>query len=265
MQTLDFFSSHPVFSLGEATEALEPRGGRAGAVERLKYHITRRRLKLITREIYAVVPSGVDSDRFLPDAFLVAATIRPEGVFSHHSALELLGAAHSVWDQSTLYVERRRRSLGLASITIRFLEYPGAMRNVRDRNLGTRKVERRGRLLRITGPERTLVEGFRRPALAGGLEELVLSAGGYPTLDLGLLEKVLRLYDMRNLWAAVGWFLERYQKDFHVPDSTLRRLEHFRPGTPRYLIRQSRGGTLVPRWNLILPAELIQGTEPNER
>lgn len=265
MRTLDFFSTHPVFSLDDAAKALAPPGGRTGAVDRLKYHLTLGRLKLVTREIYAVVPPGVDSDRFHPDPFFVAAAIRPEGIFSHHSALELLGAAHSAWDQCTLYVEHRRRSLALDSMTIRFLDYPGAMRNERDRNLGTRKVERRGRLLRTTGPERTLVEGFRRPTLAGGLEELVLSAGGYPTLDLDLLEKVLRLYEVRNLWAAVGWFLERYQKNFHVPYATLKRLERFRPGTPRYLVRQSRGGTLSPRWNLILPAELTQGAEPNER
>jgi hypothetical protein len=42
-----------------------------------------------------------------------------------------------------------------------------------------------------TGPERTLVEGFCRPSLAGGLEKLVRSASGFSTLDLDLLEKVL--------------------------------------------------------------------------
>jgi len=145
VQTHDFFSSHPVISLGEATEALEPRGGRAGAVERLKYHITRGRLKLVTREIYAVVPPGVASGRFHPDPFLVAAAIRPEGVFSHHSALELLGAAHSVWDQYTLYVEHRRRSLALDSTTIRFLDYSKVIQTESDRKIGIRKVERRGR------------------------------------------------------------------------------------------------------------------------
>jgi hypothetical protein len=32
-----------------------------------------------------------------PDPFLVAAAVRPDSVFSYHSALEFLGAAHSVW------------------------------------------------------------------------------------------------------------------------------------------------------------------------
>jgi hypothetical protein len=76
-------------------------------------------------------------------------------------------------------------------------------------------------LLDTTGPERTLVEGFNRPSLAGGLEELVRSAAGFTTLDLGLLEEVLRRYDLARLWAATGWFLETFQKSFHVPDALL--------------------------------------------
>jgi len=38
VKTLDFFASHPVFSLAEATEALAPDGGRTSTLNRLKYH-----------------------------------------------------------------------------------------------------------------------------------------------------------------------------------------------------------------------------------
>jgi predicted transcriptional regulator of viral defense system len=256
--TSDFFATHPVFSLQEAAQALAPPGGKSGAVARLKYHLKSGRLKRVTREIYAVVPPGLIPDRFQPDSFLVAAAIRPEGVFSHHSALELLGAGHSVWDQCTLYVKRRRRLLALDWMTVCFLDHPKAMRPKGDQHVGTRKVERRGRLLEVTGPERTLVEGFRRPSLVGGLEELVISAAGFPILDLEVLMDVLQRYGVHNLWAAIGWFLERFQQTFHVPDAYLRHLESFRPGSPRYLVRGSRRGTLVPRWNLILPRVLIR-------
>ncbi|WP_367361103.1 hypothetical protein [Syntrophus sp. (in: bacteria)] len=71
-----------------------------------------------------------------------------------------------------------------------------------------------------------MVEGFSRPALIGGLEELVNSAAGFTTLDLELLEEVLSRYDMAKLWAATGWFLERFQNVFHVPDALLTRMEY---------------------------------------
>ena len=133
------------------------------------------------------------------------------------------------------------------------------------KQVGTRRIERQGKLLEVTGPERTLVEGFSRPSLAGGLEELVNSAAGFTTLDLELLEEVLRRYDMAKLWAATGWFLERFQKSFHVPDALLARMEQRRPRSRAYVERGQRGGLLVGRWNLILPKVLLSSGEPDER
>ncbi len=132
-------------------------------------------------------------------------------------------------------------------------------------HFGTRRLERRGRLLEVTGPERTLIEGFRRPRLAGGLEELVISASGFPILDLDLLEEILRHYDIANLWAAIGWYLERFQQSFHVPDRLLEVMERHRPRSPQYMERDRRGGGLAPRWNLIVPRSIIQLGEPDER
>ena len=265
MKTAEFFATHPVFSLDEANTALAPKGGRSGTVERLKYHLRAGTLKLAARGVYAVVPPGVPADLFQPDPVLVASAVRPDGVFSHHSALELLGTAHSVWHQCTLFVEQRRRPLRLNGTTIRFLEHPGPMRSAASEQLGTLRIELQGRLLRTTGPERTLVEGFRRPSLAGGLEELVRSASGFSTLDLDLLEKVLHGYAIANLWAAVGWFLERFQQAFYVPGEFLERLTQHRPRSPHYLERDRRGGTLAARWNLILPEALAKLGEPDER
>lgn len=264
MRTLDFFASNPVFSLDEATEALSLASGHSGTLNRLKYYIKARRLKPVSRGVYAVVPPAASIDRFQPDPILVAAALQPEGVFSHHSALELLGVAHSMWRQCTLYVERRRRPLLLNGTTVRFIEHPAGVRN-RGRRLGVRKIERQGRLLLTSGPERTLVEGFHRPSLAGGAEELVRSASGFTTLDLDLLEKVLKCYDIANLWAATGWFLERFQKTFHVPEKLLAGMGKRRPRSKQYLERDRRGGILAKRWNLILPREVFVLGEPEER
>lgn len=265
MKTLDFFNTHPVFSLQEAAEVLAPAGGRAGTVGRLKYHLQNGRLKLVTRGVYAVIPPGVPAKGFQPDPFLAAAAVRPDGVFSYHSALELLGAAHSVWNRYTLHVERRRRPLRLNGADIRFLEHPGPMRTVSCRKLGLRRVEHRGKLFHTTGPERTLVEGFRRPAQVGGLPELVNSAGGFAVLDLDLLQEILQCYGAANLWAATGWFLECFRQRFHVTGTVLDRMARNRPGAPQYLERDRRAGVLAVRWNLLLPRELANLGEPDER
>jgi len=259
-----FFNSHPVFSIREATEAFNPPRGRRGMVDRLKHHVEKGRLVSITKGIYAVVPGRKDPGAFHPDPFLSAAAIRGDAVFSHHSALELLGASHSDWNQITLFTQKRRRPLSLARTTILFLEDPGDLAEKQQRSLGIRKVERLGKVLSATGPERTLVEGFRRPGLAGGLEELIESAAGFPVLDLALLEEVLGVYDAAYLWAAAGWFLERFQRTFYVPNELLGRLGRRKPRSPRYLEKKARGGWLASRWNLILPDLLRPHGETGE-
>ena len=265
MKTVDFFNTHPVFSLDQAVEGLAPPGGRAGTLERLNYHLTTGRLKRVSRGIYAVVPPGLSAESFQPDPFLTAAAARPDSVFSHYSALILLGVAHSVWSRYTLFTASRRRPLHLEGSEIRFLEPPGPLKPKSWRKLGVRRVEYRGKLLSTTSPERTLVEGFRQPERVGGLPELVDSGGGFAVLDLELILNVLQQYDTANLWAATGWFLERFEKAFHVSEEFLDLLARHRPQAPQYLERNQRKGFFAARWNLMLPESLLRMGEPDER
>ena len=264
VSTLDFLTAHPVFSLAEAVESLEVPAGPKALLARLTYHVGRGRIRRITRGVYAVVPAGVDPRRLRPDPFLVTAKTRPDAVFSHHSALELLGVAQSLWGRVTAFTRRPRPSLTVGAVTVLLLPDPGPLRAGRRRALGTRVVDREGTLLRATGPERTLVEGFRRPARVGGLEELVRSCTGFPTLDLDLLHEVLAAYRSRTLWASVGWFLERHQRTFAVSERVLRGLERRRPRSPQYLPRATRGGRFYRRWNLVLPDSLTRPGGPDE-
>ncbi len=266
MDSTSFFETHPVFTLDDLSRGLGALNGKRSAKERVKYHLAQGRLKLLARGVYATVPPGVDPSGFQPDPYLVAAAVRPDALFSHHAALELLGAAHSVWQLCTFYTARRRQPLKVGMVELRFLNHPPVLVRQGLVDLGTRQVDRRGRWLRVTGPERTLVDGFRQPHLAGGLTELVESAAGLGVLDLDLLSTVLEAYRQKALWAAVGWFLETYRQTFFVPDDYLVLLERHRPRSPHYLPRheRGRGGVLVPRWNLILPDSLVRGAEPNE-
>jgi hypothetical protein len=216
----------------------------------------------VVRGVYATVPPGVDAGRYRPDRYLVAVSVRPDAVFSHHSALELLGAGHSDWSVCTVLTAQRRPSFEAGGVTFQFLLAPPPLRGGRSRSLGLRNVDRAGRMLSVTGPERTLLDGFRQPRLVGGLPELVESAMGFPVLDLALLERLLGVYDQRHLYGAVGWFLERGRERFAVPDRLLARLEKMRPRSPQHLPRgRRRGGRLIARWNLVLPEAVVMPQE----
>src|SRR3972149_1124503 len=132
----------------------------ARAIDRIKYHMKQNRVVTLERGLYATVPPGRRSQTFHPDRYLVAAAARPDAIFAFHAALELLGVAHSDWNVCTVFTARRRRKLLLKSTELRFLAHPTALLPKHRERLGTRQVERQSKLLLVTGPERTLVEGF---------------------------------------------------------------------------------------------------------
>lgn len=264
MDTASFLWNRRVFSLDEAVRVLDPAGGHSAVLERLKYASRRGRIKTVARGVYATIPPDADPAAFRPDPFLVAAALRPDAVFAYHSALELLGAAHSLWHRCDAYSTRRSQRFKLDGVELHFLSPPRALNKHEMVESGIRGVDRFDRSLRVTGPERTLIEGFRRPDRVGGLGELVESAAGFPVLELPLLFDLLAAYQRKVLWGAVGWFLDTYRETFFVDEQDLVRIEEYVPKAPQYLARGQRGGALVRRWNMIVPDELVAGREPDD-
>jgi len=261
LATEDFLARHPVFRLDELAHALGREGETGAALDRVKHHLGRGRLKRVTRGLYAAVPRGTSARNFVPDRYAVAAAASPDGILSHHAALELLGVAHSEWNLCTVLCSQRRKPFRVGEAEVRFLGHPASLRRAGKERLGARLTERAGRTIHFTGPERSLVDGFRQPRLVGGLEEHVESTAGLGVLDLDLLREILAAYDQKGLWACVGWFLERHRERFFVPESLLARLEKKRPLSPHYVPRGQRGGVLSRRWNLVLPESLSGGWE----
>ena len=167
VSTVEFLRSNPVFSLDQAAAAFSEAENRGRTVERLKHYLETGRLARPAREVYAVPPPGVSADQFRPDPILVAAAARPDALFSHHTALELLGVAHSVWNQCSAYTDTPRRPLSLDGTKVLFLQPHKAFRGNNQKHLGTRRGERSGQTVGTTGPQRTFVDALRRPPPPG--------------------------------------------------------------------------------------------------
>ena len=264
IKTEDFMASKKVFTLDQAATALGKSGRRRNVLQRLRHYALKGRLKSVARGVYATVPRGQSPETFYPDRYLVAAAVRPDAVFSFHAALELVGSAHSEWMVCTVFTSERRAPLRMGGVTIRFLAHPSPLRRTDNLSLGVRIVDHLGEELKTTGPERTLVEGFRWPGRVGGLNELVESAAGFSVLNLKLLQEVLTAYDRKVLWAAVGWFLERSSQSFGVSREHLLLFREHSPRSAQYLPGARGQGVYVREWNLILPESLARAQEPDE-
>lgn len=252
------FHQHPILRLDTWTKSL----GRAElARERARYYVERGRLRLLTNGLYAVVPPGAEPKSVQPDPYLVAAALRADAILSHHAALELLGVARSVFYRYTYFTASVRRPLHVDNREWIALRHPTALVRRKQIDFGTRKLDRQGVVVKATGPERTLVDGFAAPVWSGGLEEHVESCAALRDLDPASLDAYLRLMGKKVLFAAVGWFVESHPATIERASDLLQRWERQVPRQPVYLDRSRRSGRLQRRWNLIVPDELLRNLE----
>lgn len=253
--TTEFFRQHPVFTLAEFRRAVGAHVTPSTSQTLIKYHLRRGNLRLVERGVYAVVPPGVEAARFVPDRFLVAAALRPDAVLAYHSALELLGFAHSTYRDVYFLTDRRRKGLRLGSGTVRALLHPRRVRVKHVEDYGVEVRERAGIKLRVTGPERTLVDCLVALRYAGGLEEALQSLRGVPAFDLDRLAGYLDVLGLRRAVAIVGAYLEQEAERLFVPAAYLDRLAKKVPRSPIYLSLAGTGGRFLRRWNLIVPRQ----------
>ena len=98
---LAFFAAHPVFSRAELTAHLWTRRSRTPkAVDALlRYHVRAGHLLKLRRGLRTVVPAGADPGASPVDPCLLASRLAGDAVLGYHTALELHGKAHSVFQE----------------------------------------------------------------------------------------------------------------------------------------------------------------------
>lgn len=183
------------------------------------------------------------------DPYRLGARVTDPYAFSYGTALGLHGAAAS------------ERTEVLVSGPHRFdsFEYEG----IRYRHTrpwideGLIRVSVGEEFVWVTSAERTLVECARVSSNAGGMAELLRSLSALPELDRAQLLKWVDHYEDATVASRVGYLLQSTER----PDrelTILAALEHRRPSSRAYFDPGKRRGRLVSRWNLIVPAELLE-------
>lgn len=246
---------YPAFTLRTADDFFGC-PGKSASLKRVHRLQAAGRVVGVLRGVYASVPPGVDPTTFQPDPYLVLRALRPDCVFCGHSALELHGISHQLWNRVTAYSKEKAVTYSTRSAVLNLVKHPSWL--MPDAIV---EVDRSATPLRVTCPELTLIEGFRFPARVGGIEELVKSADGFRRLNLDLLGWILERFDIRKLYAAIGWFLTRDISRWQPTADFMDRLRDRRPVSPQYLERNSTGGVLDGKWNLIIPRDLVRQEE----
>jgi predicted transcriptional regulator of viral defense system len=240
------FHAPGCFTLDEAEAVL----GANRAREHVKYLRKRGYIRTVRRGLFALVP---ETTGVLPDRYLIACKAYASAYLSHHSALEVLGVAQTIF-LDRLYVTVPTRVTPFTHDGTRVHPVVSAERY--EGFLTT--VKRGGQDLRVSGRELTLVQCLDRPALAGGLEELMRSVEGFSGLDWDRLEALLtqdeETYAKATLNAKVGFVVERFSDRWHPPGDLLERLADRTGKGVTYLgVDRGGGGRWTPRWRVIVP------------
>jgi predicted transcriptional regulator of viral defense system len=256
----DFFARHPIFRFEEFRAAHQAAGRRSVQSTRsvLKQHVAAGNLINVRRGLYARVPDGADAATFRPDPYLLASRLATDAVIAYHSALQLLGTAHSESHRLTFLTGQRAKPFTFQDTEFVPVLVPAPLRALPDLGGGLVAQHRHGLVVRVTGYERTMVDVLDAPELGGGWEEIWRSLEGIEFVDLDfVVAYALKLGSALTI-ARVGLFLEQHRDELLVEDRHLEALRARAPAQPRYFERRHRkGGKLLSRWNLIVPEYVL--------
>ena len=255
--TRGFLERNPVFTTAEFQLALPPGTPRSTMLNRLLQAYRRGYTERIGRGVYASRIGTFMEEP--PDPFLVASRLATDYVVASHSALEAHGVAHIPFRRVTFL--SARTPFEVAYRGHEFLALRPAASMVAD---GTWRVSvvqlRRGNhLISATSRERTLVDCLNHLKWAGGLEELLRSVGGFPSLSMEGLLAYLDLLDSPSTVAKVGWVLSAEPDLWRVTSSELEALQSRLGKGPYFLSPRDKPKSLVREWRLYVPADLDPG------
>ncbi len=258
-RAVDFFESHPVFRHEEFVAARTASGRRPTTSNNLlAKHVATGRLLRLRRGLYATVPRGVSAEAAQVDPYLVATRLTGDAVLAYHAALQFHGKAYSVWRRFHFLTGKRTRAFTFRDHEFFPVQAPAPVRQRRDFGGGVAKLRHGGGEVRVTTLERALVDVLDAPERSGGWEEVWRSLEMVEFFDLDEVVGYTRAFGSALTAARVGFFLDQHCEALMVEEKHLKPLRALAPLQPRYLDSARAPGKLIPRWNLIVPEEVLE-------
>ncbi len=264
---LEFLAKNPVFSRDEFIAFLDKRGTTVVNTQNavLQYHIKQGHVVRIKQGLFATVLFGEKAVNYPVDPYLISGKATSDAVLSYHTALEYHGLAYTVFNNFTFCSNTRSRTFLFQGHLFEATSFPSILKKNKNEMFSTELLKRQGLDIRVTSLERTFVDVLDQPNRSGGWGEVCRSIDSITVMDLDIVVKYALLLEKATTIVKVGYFLEKMRKALGTTEYHLRLLERHLPKQPNYLNRhQLQGGTLIKRWNLIVPEKIInqQWEEP---
>jgi predicted transcriptional regulator of viral defense system len=170
-----FLNNNSIFTLDELRKYFAFPEGSRKALDLIHEQKKYNRIGVIKSGLYFVVQPGNNPESVQVDPYLLSLKNVNNSIVAFHSAMELLGYSHSIFNITYSLSNRYRSSLKFRDQTIQYIMVSEILLKKSKEFFGTEKVERLGIKVTVTGKERTLVESLERPQYCGGFEEMYRS------------------------------------------------------------------------------------------
>lgn len=197
-------------------------------------------LQKIRKGLYAIVPPDMIGEDIKPDKFLIANKVKDEYYISHHSALEIHGLAQTIHNRVYITSKTPSRSFRYTNIEYKFITTKHFFGFEEKSHLNT--------TLTVSDREKTILDCIRNIKYAGGLEELIKSLEGVPSLDWDKIIDYLVKIDENSLYQKTGFLLDELNEKVPVEDKILSQV-----GKRTYYIDENKDSYYVSKWNLMVP------------
>ena len=218
-------------------------GSESAALWHIRNYLKKGYIERVRRDLYAVI--SLETSQPIPTRFQIASRVADDACVSHHSALEYYGYANQVFYELYLAVPERTRPFSYDGIQYRPVLYQGKA-----------GVSETGTGVRVTSPERTVIDCIADISLAGGLEEFLRCLALIPSLNEASLLEALSIYHRRQLYQKAGFILESFRNDLMLPDEFFTVCEQKSSASKTYLTNEHKGYVLNERWKLYAPSDL---------
>jgi len=206
-------------------------------------------IQSVKRGLYAAVDLATAESAV--NKFRIAGKITPTSYVSHHAAFEYYGCANQVSYQVEVSSDTAFAPFVYAGITYNYI--------------GSRisdGVTKRHDNVRVTEPERTVLDGIHDFEKVMGLEELLRCLELIPSIREDKLLSCLAAYGKQVLYQKTGYILEHFRDIWNLSDEFFIACESRIGKSKRYLYKPSKHEKMDynRRWRLVVPHDLMKIT-----
>jgi predicted transcriptional regulator of viral defense system len=203
-------------------------------------------IEQVKRNLYVAI--SLETKQSVATRFQIASHIKSDSYVTHHSAFEYYGCANQVFCE--VYVASRSK---FSAFSYDYVAY---------RYIASRidcGVVQGSDGVRITDPERTVVDSLNDFDRVSGLEEFLRCLDLVPLLDEKKLLYYLEKYDKQFLFQKAGYLLGHFQGAFQLSDAFYSVCEKNTEKSVRYFYRgmENESSVYDRRWRLFVPKNLM--------